>query len=132
MQFLQAAQAIPGQEVFSPVPYYLICRSLELGLKAFILAKGDTLDAVKNNLRHDLIGALSRANALGLATIAPVSLDEQTELTKANAYYKGKGFEYFQVWPATTGYPDLPNLSALENVANRLVTTVRPVCIDCA
>ncbi|MGH8059104.1 MAG: hypothetical protein ACREOH_18020 [Candidatus Entotheonellia bacterium] len=131
-EFLQAAQAIPRQDGFSPVPYYLFCRSLELGLKAFVLAKGDTVEAVKKKLGHDLIKTLTRANALGLAAIVPVSPDELSEVAKANAYYVGKGFEYFQLIPAVTGYPDLASLSVLEGLADRLITAAEPVCLSCS
>lgn len=130
-EFLQAAQTIPRQEGFSPVPYYLLCRTLELGLKAFILAKGGNVEGVKNELWHDLVKALAKAKTLGLHAIVSISPDEECELSKANDYYKGKGFEYFQIGPAVTGYPQLPNLSALENVASRLVAAASPVCIEC-
>jgi hypothetical protein len=130
--FLQAAQAIPRQDGFSPLVYYLICRSLELALKAFALAKGDTVASVKENLGHDLIKALERANALCLAATSPILPVERSELVKANAYYAGKGFEYFQVLKAVTGYPDLPSLIVLESVAARLITAAKPVCVGCA
>jgi hypothetical protein len=40
-EFLRAAQGFKINDGFSPVPYYLICRSTELSLKAFLLAKGE-------------------------------------------------------------------------------------------
>jgi len=39
-EFLRAAQDFRMNDGFSPVPYYLVCRSIELALKAFLLAKG--------------------------------------------------------------------------------------------
>ena len=127
-------QTVPRQDRFSPVPYYLICRSLELGLKAFVLAKGDSVACVRSKLKHDLLKGLARAKDLGLVKIISISSDEESELGKANTYYDvpRKGFEYFEVGPAVTGYPGLPNLSTLENLAGRLVTAVSPVCIECA
>ncbi len=45
-QFLKAAQSIPKDDKqFTPVPYYLYCRALELILKAFLLAKGHRVSA---------------------------------------------------------------------------------------
>ena len=130
--FLDAPRTGPGSTGFSPVPYYLVCRSLELGLKAFILAKGAGLDELRKKLGHDLTKTLARADAVGLAEIVTMSSDDRSELARANEYYKGKGFEYFEVYRAGGGYPLLPDLLVLEKMAARLVTAVTPVCLECA
>jgi hypothetical protein len=132
--FLTAAQALPADPKFSPVPYYLLCHSIELALKAFVMASGKPLDFVKNQLGHDLQKALKAANDLGLAAVAAVPPDEEAEIDKAHEYYnvKAKGFEYFNIEPAVTGYPDLPSLPVLEMVAERLVRKLEPVCLAAA
>lgn len=59
-EFLEAACAIPehsqarGSRRFTPVPFYLFCRALELALKAFLLAKNRPLDELKAIYGHDL------------------------------------------------------------------------------
>ena len=128
--FLQAARAIPVQDGYSPVRYYLLCHSIELGLKAFLLTKGKTLKYLKNDLKHDLTRVAKEAEGLGLAAVTP---DEDRELQAANEYYLKKGFEYFLIehHPYLGGRSGLPELSVLESLASRLVTTLRPVCISC-
>jgi hypothetical protein len=80
--------------------------------------------------RHNLTKALVRANDLGLAAIVPITKQERDELTKANKYYADKGFEYFEVISAVTGYPDLPDITQLEIIAERLVTAIVPLCLN--
>ena len=41
------------QRWFPPVPYYLLGHSIELALKAFILMNGDSIQSVKEKLRHN-------------------------------------------------------------------------------
>jgi hypothetical protein len=135
-EFLRTARAFPDnsgfhKSGFTPVPYYLVCRALELVLKAFALAKGDTVDAVKNKVGHDLTKALKRAKELGLDSLVSLSTEEELELTKANDYYCKKGFEYFQLLPALKGYADLPSLRVLEELATRLVTGTERECLTC-
>lgn len=93
-QFLDASRCVPTDGTYSPVPYYLVCHALELGLKAFSMAKGETTECVKDKLRHNLKKALKRARKYGLDGIIIFSAEEQGELRKANKYYNSKGFEY--------------------------------------
>src|SRR5690349_5221260 len=71
-EFLKAGESIPeqsqarGNTVFTPVPYYLFCRALELVLKAFLLAQHQSLDELKNRYRHDLGKLWRKANDLKL------------------------------------------------------------------
>ena len=67
----QQAQAAGLGSAFSPVPYYLYCHSLELGLKAFLLTKGATKHELKNVLRHNLRKILPEARARGLEQTVP-------------------------------------------------------------
>ena len=39
-EYLAVARSIKIGSTFSPVPYYLYCRCLELGIKAFLSLKG--------------------------------------------------------------------------------------------
>jgi hypothetical protein len=132
-EFLLAAECLPQRPHFSPVPYYLYGRALELLFKAFLLAKGKSKAELKAKpFGHDLVYALSESNTLGLASVVSVSAAEAAEIAKANEYYAGKGFEYFEVLPAVTGYPNLPDLSVLAVVALRLRDTLRPLCLAVA
>lgn len=46
-EFLDAARSAKRPEHFSPVPYYLYCRSIELSLKSFLLCKGVPKDDLR-------------------------------------------------------------------------------------
>jgi hypothetical protein len=127
--FLETERAIDGVYTFSVVPYYLLAHSIELGLKAFILIEGESLDFVKDKLRHNLEKALKKADAMGLSSMIKMEQDEHDALIKANKYYAGKGFEYFQVIQAARGYPDLPELGCLRSFAQRLIDAVQPFCL---
>ncbi len=124
------AHADKGDE-FSPVPYYLYCHSLELVLKAFLLAKGVTQQELMNRERlgHHLSKILLRAKELGLAQVVPLAPRWEAEVEKANGYYADKGFEYFDVATAGRGYPNLPNLDILHELVSTLLTNLKDVCL---
>ena len=130
-EFLRAAQGFKINDGFSPVPYYLICRSMELALKAFLLAKGFPKKKLKErNLGHDLKKVLNKAIPMGLDKIVSITPQHKEELRKANNYYASKGFEYFEVTKAATGYPNLPDLRVLSDFASLLVTKLKPLCLQ--
>jgi len=102
---------------FSPVPYFLLCRAIELGLKARHL---ETLrqKEVKDKFGHDLLKAL-RALPPGNVNLT----DHQIEvLSTASKIYKDKGFEYFSVVHAATGFKAFPDLAALEAITKEVVS----------
>ena len=49
--YLDTANKWTGETHYSPVPYFLYCRTIELGLKGYLLAKGKKLDWVKDTLK---------------------------------------------------------------------------------
>ena len=117
---------------FSPARFYLLSRSLELALKALHLEAGATVKRLRQ-LGHDLEKACDAQMLAGYQI--QITPDEQSELSKANAYYKHKGFEYFlfrtpslgvpeeRSGPqlAATGYPNLPEESSLESLLQKLL-----------
>ncbi len=135
-EFLKAAKGFQITDAFSPVPYFLFSISIELALKAFLLAKKVPIKELKL-LGHDLENVLKKAVSLGLKDIVVISCSYEEELKKANCYYptkEGKGFEYFQVCKAVRGYPELPNLDVLSEIASTLVSKLKQICIksmDC-
>lgn len=133
--FLQAAHDLPKQRRSSTVLYYLVCRSLELGLKAYCLAKGDKQKKFlgQKGIGHSLVKALERANALGLDSLVTLSAQEEDELRKADVLYANKGFEF--VTPAmlrelVTGQPRYPDLTVLTALADRITPPIERICRD--
>jgi hypothetical protein len=129
-QFLQAANSIGATEQISPVRYFLVCRSVELALKAFLLAGGFKKRDLRGKLGHRLTHALLEAERMGLGKIVPLSADEKAVLSAANDRYSSKRFEYFEIFDAATGYRDLPSIDLLSVVAERLVSGVKQTCLD--
>ena len=131
--FLRAAMSFTVTERYSPVPYYLYCRAIELGFKSYLLSKRvPKVELQKKTLGHDLIASLDKCEILGLSQLVTIDHAQRRELEKANEYYKSKGFEYFFVAKAAVGYPDLPDLTVLEFIATKLVNDLRQYCIDSA
>ena len=126
--FLRAEASLNPERGFSPVPYYLCCRAIELSLKAFLLASGDTKEELKLELGHDLEAAFQRAESQGIRNLVQLSEDAGSLLRTATEYYKTKGFEYFSVVDAVSGYRDLPNLDELRGLASVLVEQIEPIC----
>lgn len=102
---------------FSPVPYFLNCRAIELELKARHLEYAKQQE-VKDKYGHNLQRAYESLPG-GLQTLTP---DECTVLKAASAVYAGKGFEYFGPEDALNGYRRFPDLAALDALAHKLVS----------
>ncbi len=131
--FLRAADSVEMSDAFNPVPYYLCCRSLELILKALLLAKGVPLNDLKGkSLSHDLILILRRARSLGLNDLVVVTRLQENEIRKANDYYKIplKGFEYFRVGRLISSYPDLPEVGILTEVSQNMIRSLEDLCLN--
>jgi hypothetical protein len=104
-----------------------------LVLKAFLLARNVPVRDLKSRaLGHDLEKVLDRAKSFGITNYIAISARDESEIARANRYYGAKGFEYFKVTKAVTGYRDLPDLTVLENVACRLIADLERVCLEAA
>jgi hypothetical protein len=94
--FLAAAkQFTPPVNRFSPVPYYLICHSIELSLKSFLFTVGYN-KANRKNLNHDLEKALRSAEEKELGSYLHITAGDRILLHNANKLYSKKEFEYFE------------------------------------
>jgi len=94
--FLNAARDFtPPVNRFSPVPYYLVCHSIELSFKAFLFSAGFN-KAARKALNHNLEKAINAAEANGLGTHLQLSSNDQELIRKANRLYSKKEFEYFE------------------------------------
>ena len=109
-------QFVPPDTGFSPVPYFLNCRAIELALKAHLLDQA-SLKHVKNKFGHNLVAAY---NALPQKLKTLSSIEFQV-LNAANDIYKDKGFEYFTLQHTFPGLAQLPDLTALDLVTFKLV-----------
>lgn len=101
--------------MFSPAPYFLLYRAIELEIKSRHLNTKQQKQ-VKKDYSHDLKKAY---NDLA-STQQILTSDEIQVLEQANDIYKTKGFEYFRPADAMTGYNKFPNLDKLETIAKKL------------
>ena len=101
---------------FSPVPYFLLCRAIELHFKALHL-EGRRQKEVKEAYWHDLIKSYNDLPAAERM----LSPEQYSLLEKANKIYVGKGFEYIDVGHAMRGFSDFPDLNALDALAKAII-----------
>lgn len=125
--YLDIADKWADESRYSPVPYFLYCRAIELGLKAYLLAKGKNLDWVKFSLGHDLAKGLKNSRLNSLDDIVETKDTEEKEIKVANKYYNTKGFEYFFISNHVTGLKELPKLGILKGYAHRLLKNIKPL-----
>ncbi|ABI59985.1 hypothetical protein Neut_1751 [Nitrosomonas eutropha C91] len=64
--FLNACKSFKIDKPFSPVKYYLVCRSVELSLKSYLLFKSVSIKKVKCKFSHDLQKILKKSIELGI------------------------------------------------------------------
>lgn len=115
-QYYECAIPLLSQTEFSPVPYFLLCRAIELQLKAEHL-EIKLQPEVKSSFGHHLVKsymALPHHRQVLVAT-------ELNLLKQADSIYSSKGFEYFNPEHAMRGYSQYPNLAALDAVAQKLL-----------
>lgn len=105
---------------------FLYCRTIELGLKAYLLAKGKNLVYIKKSVGHNLTIGLKNARQNSLDDIIETTDIEQEEIEKANKYYNAKGFEYFFVINHITGLTELPKLEVLKEYSKKLLIKIKP------
>jgi hypothetical protein len=134
-ELVWAAESFEMKDSFSPVHYFLYCRSIELSLKAFLLAKGVDISRIKRRkwVGHDLERALEEAELRGILDIVEIAYEQREELKKANYYYKKKqGFEYADDDEVLMRLGEvMPNLKVLSEFASMLVEKLDGVCNEC-
>jgi hypothetical protein len=131
--YLRAAQIIrsqrPQQERWSPVEKFLACRTIELGLKAFLSLRGRRLTELSfGEFGHDLQNLLAEADAAGLPKLVNLSNEARSAIEFAHRYYLDKVFEYPAVLEALKGYPGDPEIESLLHVGDQLVATLMQPC----
>lgn len=103
---------------FSPVPYFLLCRAIELELKSRHLHKFPA-QHIKTKYDHHLLKSYKDLD-INQKTLSDLEL---TTLKLADKIYsKEKGFEYFQPQHALVGYSTFPDLNTLDTIAIKLLT----------
>jgi hypothetical protein len=108
-------------QLVSQMPHlYLMGRSLELALKAFLLKKGLTLDELRSKkYGHNLKKCFDKALELGLVGTPSFEGPEIGVLELLNELYVSKRLEYIE-----TGEMQIPLFYWLQVLATKLIRTV--------
>ena len=115
-QYYECAVPLLSSAEFSPVPYFLLCRAIELVMKAEHL-ETKRQPEVKKEFVHFLVKSYE-----ALPTPSQVLSTNEIDLLKqADEIYSGKGFEYFNPQHALEGYSRYPDLAALGRLARKLL-----------
>jgi len=129
-EFLRACVGFePENGGFTPVPYYLVCRSIELVLKAFLLSRFVSKDVLKRRVGHDLEKALIRADERGLGGLVELDSLDRVSIGEANRFYASKDFEYFETARWMDACFDPPDMDRLKSVAERLLVATETACL---
>src|SRR5262245_9395640 len=95
----------------TPVSAFLCCRASELAFKAFLLARGDSVNRVAQ-LGHDLAKGLVDAYARGIDAVVDLAAEERNLLLEVNDDYMGHKLAYFDMFHTVTE-SQRPNLGVL-------------------
>ena len=110
----------PGYEIFAPVVVqYLIGHSIELSLKAFLLARGISLKELRVKYGHQLRELLDLACRHGLDEQVTLSSQERDAVLVLDDLYSSKELEYI-----VTGAKRFPVHGPLESAAIRILRGV--------
>jgi hypothetical protein len=71
----------------------------------------------------------SRARQLGLDALVILDANEMQTLDALNDNYFTKGFEYFNIKAFSPKLMNLPTLRVLDELAQRLLDALRPLCL---
>jgi len=117
--YLKCKRDFQCPDKFSPVPYFLLCRAIELEMKARHL-KHATQKQVKDKYRHKFAEAY---DALEPVEQILNQEEEHTLRLASDIYNDNKGFEYFSPMDALTVYKRFPDLKLLDSIASKLIGT---------
>jgi hypothetical protein len=122
-QYLQAARILHEsrfERISSPL-YFLISQSLELFLKAYIIARGGTHAEVtkSNKIRHSLLGLASKAKELGYSSR---SAKTQAVIELLDPHHSDHSFRYRK-----TGFKTYPTIREGLDALARMDSEISPV-----
>lgn len=122
-EFFSAADLVLNKAVGVSIPaYFLLGRSIELSLKAFLLHKGVPIEELRSRkYGHDLVALLRSAKELDLSKHTDIELDglETGVIELLSFDYKEKRFEY-----RTTGTYCLPYIEVTWSSARKLANAI--------
>ena len=110
--YLDAAESLINHSAsgrwFDPLPYQLLCQSLELHLKSFIwLTDKHSRDKIRKKYGHDIVKLWRHANARGIARFCTPTELRRKAIELVGPYYKRRKFAYLDLSMSWEGIPNL-------------------------
>lgn len=102
-------------------------RAIELGLKAYLFARGQPADEVKA-YGHDLDMLLRETHARGIDLVISLTGADMELVRTTGRYYRENKLGYFDMFFTLAG-PKLP-IAELAAVASRLLGALKQPCLD--
>ena len=103
--------------------YFLVGRSIELSLKAFLFARGEKINRLKYKYGHDLSKLIIESRRRKLGREVKLTRNQLASVKLLSAPYSQKLLEYSEVGTYT-----LPHYWVICEVATGLVYGLRPYC----
>ena len=114
-----------GERAATRPTYYLLGHSIELALKSFLLANGDSLDRLKFRIGHDLSKAARRVVAAKCDPLSSIVEENRDLIAALNYYYEEKEFEY-----RVTGLKQYPRKELLFEFLQAAIPLIEPIAFQ--
>ncbi|MDP3590065.1 MAG: hypothetical protein Q8R54_05935 [Methylobacter sp.] len=124
-RYLDAVESLSNysesEQWFDPLPYQLLCQSLELFLKSFIwLSDKHSRKTIKNKYGHNIVKLWNHSKSRGIKKYCvPTNLRNDT-IELVGPYYKDRKFAYLDLNMSWEGIPKLSANPKSINILMRL------------
>jgi hypothetical protein len=128
--FLAAAKSAEPLS-FNPARSFLVCRSIELALKAFLSLRGTSLNELARGVfAHNLKELCAEAEKKNLSEFIKLGESELSAISFASDYYVEKVLEYPALLEAVRAYPKMPNTKSLIEISDVLIGALKNPCLE--
>lgn len=127
--YLDAAEFLLGKDIdnwFDPLPYQLVCQSLELHLKSFIwLVDQNSRKTIKNKYGHDIEKLWHHSKERGIYRYCKPTPARDKAIALVGPYYKNRKFAYLDLSMSWNGIPHLREHPKAKRIILRLCKQLR-------
>lgn len=110
--YLKAAESLANHSAsdqwFDPLPYQLLCQSLELHLKSFIwFTDKPSRQKIRNKYGHDIVKLWRHSKSRGINKFCKPTRLRNATIELVGPYYKERKFTYLDLSMSWKGIPKL-------------------------
>jgi hypothetical protein len=118
IQYLKCRRLLGNEAPYSPIPYFLLCRAIELELKSRLYPVLTRKKLASWEYRHNLEELYA---TLPDEKKVPFDENECPVFEQASKIYVAKGFEYPPVKETAVSQMIFPDIAVLERIATKLI-----------